>query len=100
MRDLPKDPRLNPKANPKRYAQRYVFNMSKEDSELLNKSGITRSQNQRKQAEAQSMLGQIVVCSGIKDKRAIVKRFNPNHYIFGTKLDPKNPYEEDVCHEL
>ena len=98
MRDLPKNsrlnPELNPKLNPKKYARRYVFNMSKEDSELLNKSGITRSQNQRKQAEAQSMLGQIVVCSGIKAKRALIKKFNPHFYIFGTALDPRNPYEE------
>ena len=29
-----------------------------------------------------------------QQKRDIVKESNPYHYIFGIKLDPKNPYEE------
>lgn len=97
MRDLPKNsrlnPELNPKLNPKKYSQRYVFNMSKEDAQMYDKSGITRSKNQRMKAEKESMLGQIVVCSGIKAKRALIKKFNPHFYIFGTSLDPKNPYD-------
>lgn len=26
-------------------------------------------------------------------KRDIIKQTNPNHYIFGVQLDPRNPYE-------
>lgn len=88
------DPELNPKLNPKKYSRRYVFNMSKEDAQMYDKSGITRSKNQRMKAEKESMLGQIVVCSGMREKRALVKKFNPHFYIFGTSLDPRNPYEE------
>ena len=58
-----------------------------------NKSSNTRRINKLKQSQAQSMLGQIKVCSGIKEKREVVKRHNPHHYIFGIKLDPRNPYE-------
>lgn len=28
-----------------------------------------------------------------QQKRDIIKQSNPTHYIFGSKLDPRNPYE-------
>ena len=28
-----------------------------------------------------------------QQKRDIIKQKNPNHYIFGIELDPRNPYE-------
>ena len=60
-----------------------------------NKSSNTRRINRQKQIQAESLLGQMRVCIGIKEKRELVKRHNPNHYIFGIKLDPRNPYEEN-----
>ena len=75
------------------YRERYHMNMSKEDKQMYGKSGATRRENMLKKVNAQSMLGQIKVCSGVKEKRKVIKRFNPHHYIFGIKLDPRNPYE-------
>jgi hypothetical protein len=66
-----------------------------DDMNPTNKSSNTRRMNRIKQVQAESMLGQMKVCIGIKDKRELVKRYNPHHYIFGIKLDPRNPYEEN-----
>ena len=60
-----------------------------------NKSSNTRRHNRLKQIQAESLLGQMKVCGGIREKRELIKRHNPYHYIFGIKLDPRNPYEEN-----
>jgi ribosomal protein L32 len=60
-----------------------------------NKSSNTRRIKKLLQTQAESMLGQMKVCTTPKAKRELIKSHNPNHYIFGIRLDPRNPYEEN-----
>lgn len=63
------------------------------------KSHSTKRMKKLMQIQAESMLGQMKVCTDPDKKRELVKSYNPNHYIFGFKLDPRNPYEQGESNE-
>ena len=41
------------------------------------------------------MLVEVKNAPNKRAKRTVIKQFNPHHYIFGVRLDPRNPYDTD-----
>ena len=50
-------------------------------------------QDKRKIRRMNQMMFELSKAITKQQKRDIIKRANPTHYIFGIKLDPHNPYE-------
>ena len=59
------------------------------------KASHTRRMKKMLQTQAESMLGQLKICTDPKQKLELIKSHNPTHYFFGFKLDPRNPYEKE-----
>lgn len=41
-----------------------------------------------------TMLADFLKANSPSEKRQVIKNFAPHYFIFGDKLDPRNPYEE------
>jgi hypothetical protein len=48
----------------------------------------------RKMSPQDTMLTDFLRATTPHEKRQVIKNFAPHYFIFGDKLDPRNPYEE------
>ena len=62
---------------------------------LYNPEWAKRKRRNKNEIEALRMLVEIMKSRTTKEKREVIKMYNPNHYIFGTKLNPR----KEVNHE-
>lgn len=42
----------------------------------------------------ETMLRDFLTAKTASEKRQVIKNFAPHYFIFGERLDPRNPYEE------
>ena len=53
-----------------------------------------RTAREREDRAKREMLKKLLTTRAVEKKRELVESFNPFHYQFGYKLDPKNPYDQ------
>lgn len=49
--------------------------------------------------QARSMLANFLSATTPHEKRKVIKDFTPYYFVFGDKLDPRNPYEKEIENE-
>ena len=56
---------------------------------LYNPEWIKRKRRNKNEIEALRMLIELMKSSTAKEKRAVIEMYNPYHYVFGNKLNPR-----------
>jgi hypothetical protein len=64
---------------------------------LYDPEWIKRKRRNKNEVEALRMLIELMKSSTAKEKRAVVEMYNPYHYVFGNKLNPRKEelYEDN-----
>jgi thymidylate synthase len=64
-------------------------------NKIYNPEWSARKRRNRNELEALRMLVELMKADTPKEKRKVIKTYNPYHYIFGNKLNPR----KEVSHE-
>lgn len=72
-------------------------------SSIYRTEETTVKKGRRKSVEDQArhnMLRDFLVATTPEEKRKVIESFAPHYFVFGNKLDPRNPYEENEDEQL
>ena len=56
---------------------------------LYNPEWIKRKRRNKNEIESMRILVELMKADSLSQKREVVKKFNPHHYVFGNKLNPR-----------
>ena len=66
---------------------------------VIKRSDEWAKRKARRMSPKDTMLADFLRATTPHEKREVIKNFAPHYFVFGEKLDPKNPYEKENDHE-